>query len=483
MLEKVKAVATNLKNVFRTDSVYRGFPSHNISANFNTSNIQSVDLGNNMLELIYSSEGIGKRIVDCIVDDGMRQFIDCDADLLAELERIKAKAQITKAGKFGRLFGGALLVAMVDDGKALEQPLSIDKENSINSIHKIHSLQVFDRTQITHTSLDINYDIFSPYFMQPEIYTINLNAGLLNSDTVGLRVHRSRCYVFRGETSTNTKKRSNQGWESSVLNKMYTALTNFLESQDCTVAVQRDFVQVVVKIKDLIHTLTTDDGKAALNGRMASLNILKSMGLKNMVVMDAEGEDYTKHSSSMGGFAEATDRIAEYLAAVSGYPLSKLLGRAAAGLNATGDGDMQNYYDAVRAWRNDNAKDCIQWLIDIASAQSTWRKKPSNLAWEFPSLTAPSEKEQAEIREIYAKIDWGYADRMAIDLAEAYKERFGTGKFHENIKIGTLEIDKLELDADNADLAIDKEEEKLKQEEKKEEKTDEIIDALYDMVI
>ena len=198
--------------------------------------------------------------------------------------------------------------------------------------------------------------------------------------------------------------------------------------------------------------------------------------------MDADGEDYTKHSSTMSGFAEATDRIAEYLAAATGYPLVKLLGRSAAGLNSTGDSDIQNYYDLVRSWRNDQAKGCIQWLIDIVAAQESWRRKPSNLAWEFPSLTAPSEKEQAEIRKIYSEIDFGYSDRHAIDLKDAYKERFGTGKFHENIKIDVLSDEQLEVDDENLDLLVDEEEEKLNASVEEKKKTDKIIDKLYKKV-
>jgi hypothetical protein len=132
---------------------------------------------------------------------------------------------------------------------------------------------------------------------------------------------------------------------------------------------------------------------------------------------------------------------------------------------------MQNYYDTVRSWRNDEAKPCIDWLIDLISAQQSWKKRTTNLSWEFPSLTAPSELEQAQIRKTYAEIDAVYADRSAIDMAEAYKERFGHGKFHENIKIKTLELDDsdLEVDDDNLDLITkdNSENEKQQAEQKK----------------
>ncbi len=482
MLDKLKKIASNITKVFKTDGVYTQF-NLNPNSIVNTYEHPVGTLARETLENIYRSNGIGKRIVDSLVEDAMRSFIDCDKDLLKELERIGTKSAIEKAGKFSRLFGGALLVMMVDDGQPLDKPLRLDRQNGISAIYKIHSLQVFDRHQVTFTQEDLNTDLFSPYFLMPEVYNIhidgNAHQSLQTQQTNSIRIHRSRCQLFLGEQTTNRVKLNNQGWGESCLTKVYVALMNYLESQDCTVTVQRDFVQVVVKIKDLIDTISNEDGKAALNNRMSSLNILRSLGLKNMIVVDAEGEDYTKHSSSMSGFSEATDRIAEFLAACAGMPISRLFGRSPAGLSSTGAYEMQGWYDSVRSWRNDHAKSCIDWIIDIASAQQTWKNCPANLEWEFPSLTAPSEKEQAEIRRIYAEIDWGYADRGAIDLASAYQERFGTGKFHENIKIDILNNEQPLLDEDNADLAIDKEEQKLKEQAKQEEKTTKIVDALY----
>ena len=37
------------------------------------------------LEEIYRANGIGKRVVDILVEDATRGFIDCDADLMQEL--------------------------------------------------------------------------------------------------------------------------------------------------------------------------------------------------------------------------------------------------------------------------------------------------------------------------------------------------------------------------------------------------------------
>lgn len=433
------------------------------------------------LDEIYAVDGIGKKIVDCVAEDGMRSFVECDVDLMEEMIRLEAKAKIEEAGKFARLFGGSLLVAMIDDGQTHDKPLRLDKLNNSSAIHKIHTLQVYDRHEITFTNEDVNIDSYSPYFLKPEWYTINLNAAY-SSNPVNFRVHRSRCFVLTGESATNKQKKYNLGWGAPVLNKCYNALQNYLESQDCAVSVQRDFVQVVFKIKGLISMLSNEDVVPQFENRVQTLNFLKHYGNKNAIAVDADTEDYSKSSSNMSGFSDATDRIAEYVCATAGIPVARLFGRSSAGLNSTGQGDMQNYYDTVRSWRNDQVKPCIDWLIDIISAQQTWKNRTANLEWEFPSLTAPSELEQAQIRKIYAEIDAVYADRSAINMADAYKERFGHGKFHENIMIKTLESEEIpEIDDDNLDL-IDEEKDRDKEQEAEQKKVSGIIESAYKKV-
>jgi phage-related protein (TIGR01555 family) len=294
------------------------------------------------LERIYLSEGVGKKIVDCVVEDGMRSFIECDVDLMEEMIRLKAKNVIEQAGKMSRLYGGCLLVAMIDDGQEYDKPLRIDKANNSSSIYKVNSLQAYDKSQVTFSNIDVNVDSASPYFLEPEWYTINLRGGFVSNGKVSFRVHRSRCFSFFGENVTSLQKQYELGWGASVLNKCYTAMTNYLESQRAAVAVQRDFIQVVFKIKDLVADLTDDNAAQNVAKRVEMLNILKKQGNHNVLAVDADGEDYTKNSSNLSGFSDTTDRIAEYVCATSGIPVARLFGRTSAGLNSTGQGDMQN---------------------------------------------------------------------------------------------------------------------------------------------
>ena len=452
---------TGNKKNFITDHYY---PSDNNS----NKKYHNFSLSKEYLESLYRFNGIGKRIVDMVVEDATRNFIDCDVDLMDELKRLYVKQHVTDAGCFGRLFGGAIIVAFVEDYQDYSKPLNL------KIINKINVLRVYDRHRITHTPLDICNDINSKFFNQPEYFTID--TGCI--ETGSIRVHRSRCFIFGGERSTDRVKDSNSIWDDSIINKGYDALCNYIHAQDSTIGVLEDFVQTIFKMNGLSDKFSSGD-ESELQTRVQFLNYAKKFGNSNILLLDAEAEDYEKKASSMGGYSDALDRLSECLCGIYGIPASRLFGRSPAGLNSTGESEMQHQYDGVRSFRTDSIEPFIDWLILIIGAQKNWKGKNSNLTWEFASLTSPTEMEQVEIKKKYAEIDIMYADRNAIDLREVYTERYKNGKFHHDIDIKVLnEDDAIDIDDENIDMIeAQYDEKKAKQ---KEEKLDGMINKIVE---
>lgn len=404
----------------------------------------AVNLDQYTLEALYKSNGIAKRVVNIVVDDAIRGFIEADNALLDKLKRVKAKQQITKAGRFGRLYGGALLVALVDDGLPLEMPLNLRR------VHSLISLKVFDRHQVRWTNDDLCTDFFKEYYGEPEVYTIQSTSSQIIDDQA-FRVHRSRCFLFGGEDLVNSEKAYNQGWDVSVLQSCYEALRNYGLVVNSSAEIVQDFIQVLMKMDDLTDKLSAPNGTQEIHGRMQAIDLSRSAS--NLILLDSESEDYEKRASSVGGLSDLWDRFAEGISSATGIPATRLFGRSPAGMNATGKSDMQNWYDIVSAYRENQIEPCMTWLIEILQAQKNWKKKPESLEWEFPSLTEPSESEWADIKKKYAEIDALYIDRGAIDPIEVWQERFGSGVFQSNIQVSKPEIENvIEVEEENKDL-------------------------------
>ncbi|WPY01515.1 DUF1073 domain-containing phage-related protein (plasmid) [Candidatus Trichorickettsia mobilis] len=421
---------------------------------------------------IYKSNGIGKRIVNILVDDAIRGFIEADKLLLKELYRVKAKQAIIDAGCFGRLYGGALLVAFVDDEQEFDKPLNL------NRIQQLISLKVFDRHQIYWNDDDLCNDFYKEYYGEPELFTITNNWNGLSD--ISFKVHRSRCCIFGGDKIPNSLRVNNQGWDVSVLQSCCESIRNYNLVNTSSVEIIQDFVQVILKLNGLAQKMAAgEEVKASLNERIDLID--KTRSVSNSIILDGSGtEDYEKKASSVSGLADLWDRFSENICAVTGIPATRLFGKSPGGLNATGASDLQNWYDIVRAYRGDQIEPCINWLLDILKSQKSWTDKPKVWEWEFPSLTAPSELEWAEIKKKYAETDAIYMDRGAIDPIECWQERFGRGEFHVNIKLSKPEPEELiEIDDDNADLlAVEKNNEEDK-ESKEDKEVKDIVRNTY----
>ena len=134
-----------IKNIFRRNDNWVNPLTRLGSSSSRTNNTifrQSTHLDKRTLTEMYRTDGIAKRIINIVVDDSLRGFINADSDLLKELKRINAKQSMFDAASFGRLYGGALIVALIDDGMSLEQPLNHKK------INKLISLRVFDKPEL-----------------------------------------------------------------------------------------------------------------------------------------------------------------------------------------------------------------------------------------------------------------------------------------------------------------------------------------------
>ena len=424
------------------------------------------------LDEMYKSNGLAQKIINLIVDDAMRGFIEADHDLLQEMNRIKLKQRITDGCYAGRLYGGSLLVAFVDDGLELEKPVDL------NRIDKIISIKVFDKSQVTWFSGDLNTNYGSEYFGEPEFYTINSYSNVVNVGVI--KVHRSRCFLMNGATTTNRMRLYNGGWDLSIMQSCFGALRNYGIVTDSSAEIIQDFVQVIFKMDGLALKMGQPDGEAAIKKRLSLIDLSRS--ITNSLLVDAETEDYEKRASSVAGLADLWDRFSEVICSVTGYPATKLFGRSPAGMNSTGDSDMKNYYDMVGAYRSDQVQPAIDWIVGLLEHQKTWKIKPETFNWEFPSLVNPSDLETAKIKKEYAEIDCMYIDRGAIDASETWQQRFGQEKFNYNIKLSVPDTESLLEEEASLIAELSTEADKSTKESKESAKTKKIIDSLYQKI-
>ena len=134
-----------------------------------------------------------------------------------------------------------------------------------------------------------------------------------------------------------------------------------------------------------------------------------------------KGDQVKNTQYTFTGLQEVYDSMCLDLAGASRIPVTKLFGRSPAGMNATGESDLQNYYDYIDSLRESTLKPIVYKLLPIL-AMSAWGVVPDDLDITFPPLWTPTAKEVSEIVKAKAETVIATFQAGLIDQSTAQKE-------------------------------------------------------------
>ena len=393
------------------------------------------------LDQLYRSDGVTRRIMDIVPAEMVRQGWeiegDSDQEINAKMESIKANFNLITVLRWARLYGGALCVIGIADGLPLEEP--VDEKN----IRDIKWLHVFDRYQSFSRDGTFEKDLNSPNYGFPNVYTVNdTRTGAL------FYVHHSR--ILRADWSLLPPRQQNfnNGWGDPLIQSIYDELRNYSTAFANAGLIMQDFVNYTLSIPNLAELIASQCADNQVMKRLDLLNLTK--GATNTMILDAE-EKYEKASTNISGIPELLDRFMLALSAVSGVPVSLLFGRSAAGMNATGDNDVRNFYDMVKQEQESKLKPMLEKLtryIMLSQDGPFGGVELDNWSIQFVPLWQNTEEQEAIVRKIVAETDAIYLDRGVLDPAEVAVSRFGGNRWSMNT----------EVDLENRNIGFDPEE-------------------------
>ncbi|KAI4450676.1 hypothetical protein C823_005213 [Eubacterium plexicaudatum ASF492] len=389
------------------------------------------------LTLNYEGNGLFARIIDIPADEAVSSgftygISDTDIEnfINNSLDELDFEEMAATAIKWSRLYGGALMVMIIDDGGELTDPVNWD------GIRGIDELMVFERPLVTP-------DYSSIYqhrpdtgtrskFGLPEFYNISPVYG------TAFRVHESRCLLFKnGILPSSTTRTEYRFFGMPEYERVHKALQETVTSHGNGVKLLDRAVQAVYKIKGLATLLNTDEGENTVIRRLQLIDIAK--GIINSIAIDADGEDYDYKTVTFSGVKDIVDSTCNMLSAVTNIPQTKLFGRSPAGENATGEGDMENFYKFVERIQKLNLKNNLRTLIDIILIAGKVKGRYGEIpdyTLKFNPLWSLSEKEQADVDKTKADTEYVkaqtaqvYTDMQALDASEVRKRLAESGEF------------------------------------------------------
>lgn len=366
-------------------------------------------LDDETLTSIYIGDGLGGRIVDIVADDMTREWIDFDVENGAvfrdELIRLNAEEAFNIALKWQRLYGGALLIIGALDGNPPEKPLNEKK------IKTIQYLKVVDRTCVDMNASEFYTDPADPNFGKVKVFVINYN---INGQLIKMKVHSSRCIEFHNDAipsvALHSVPLSVRYWGMSSLQRIYEEVRDLGGVTQSTLNILFEFIIGKYKFNNL-QELIAEGNEKQLVTRMEIMDMSKS--ILNAVILDNE-EDYTRDYANLAGIPEVIDRFMLKLSGSTTIPVTRLFGRSPAGLNATGENDLRNYYDLVESNQRNKLKPTLMRLVGIISNY----KKVSPIDIKFNSLYQTTEQEKAAIEKDYA-LAQQYRVQTAVALVDS----------------------------------------------------------------
>ena len=422
----------------------------------------SMDGNQDELNAIYRADWLGGKVVDIIPNDMTREWRsftgDIDPELVERLvdeeNRLGLSATFNEAHKWARLYGTAFIIMSVDDGNTSETPLDISKIKKGGLRH----IKVVDRHRVNHAEQVPVADPLSASFGLPEFYRFN---------ETSVKIHHSRVIRFDGVKLPFDEFRRNNYFSDSVLDRLYDALTNLSTVTNSAASMVYETNVDIMKVKGLMNYLQTAEGEKTLRKRFALAGMLKSFN--NMMLLDSE-EEMTSKTNTFAGLPELIDRYGQVITAASDVPATRLLGSSASGLNATGEGDLKNYYDKIRADQKSEYKPKLDYFDQIM-AMSLELGEDTDLKYEFNSLFQMTPKEIADIGFVNAQRDAIYLDRDILTEATVAKELQQEGTYtnitDKHIKeLEEFENDDLDTDTDDIIPTGEKEEEEKAEESK-----------------
>lgn len=402
-----------------------------------------------LLEELYDQDHIAGRIVDALPEAVFSEgvLLECEAstkeDILDCLDELGVEDVIEQAMKWERLHGGAAIFLGVDDGQKFDVPIN---EQSVRDVLYLH---VFDRWELTPARFYT--DPTHRKFGRPSHYRVHPSeAGM--SQHVGVIVHESRFIKFVGVQTSKRKLIENLYWGQSALVRAYDAIRQYGGALASVLALMSDASQGVYKIKNLLQIIEGGN-EDLLKVRFQAIDKLRSS--LNSVLLDADGEDYTKIATQLTELGNLIDRFQQNVAAAAVMPVSEIFGRSAAGLNATGENDTRSWYKQVQKAQRKSAKPAYERILRLVLRSQQGPTKgvePSSWKVTFPPVWSPGAKEQAEIRKIKVETATLAHDLGVVNAEQIARALFSGSEWDSEIVLTKDEIGALQVMASLAGL-------------------------------
>ena len=379
------------------------------------------------LETLYT-HGLVRRIVDSVANESTKNRTTVELGDETEEETIEwvpkfdellkdtqFHHRLSEVVKLQRLYGGAGLVMLIDDGRLPEEEVDWANIRSINDYIPLSRYELIPE----------NYTITD--YSKPSHYRITTSQRLTESQEasyVNLRVHHTRVARFDGLYLPWNLRSQNNGWGQPVVGSIWEALKRYLTALDGLIELTQSADLYTHKIPGLFQRIASGN-EGDLRKRLEANTLSRSV-YGGMVLDKEEEVDFLNRNIS--GISGALEPFIRDLQAALGWPQSILMGDSPGGLGKEGRFEERAWAGIVESWQENYMRTAITEVfrvILLSKEGPTKGAEPKNWAVYFPSCFVETDKEKAELRYQMAQVDAQYLQLGVLNPVEIRESRFG----------------------------------------------------------
>ena len=337
----------------------------------------------------WIAKGIIEKPANEMMKNGFELHTELDPDKVSKImqvwTRTKTRDKFLECLNWSRLYGGCLLIPMLENQEDLSEPLDYDTimPDSFKGCFTV------DRWCGVSPSLDLVSDIDDPEFGQPEYYIVT--SAPMNKS---IKIHHSRVIKMIGRKLPYWEEIAENYWGASELEHAFTEL----KKRDDTSA----NIAFLIFLAN-IRVFSMDGlGQAITLGDQEGLqNVYKTMRAMNALMCNTgtfaidKDDSFSTQQYSFTGINEVYESFMLDISGAAEIPVDKLFGRSPSGFN-NGEETLQNYYDTIQEKQETYVRGPLEKLIKIIT-MSTLGEIPDDLELVFNPVRRPSNMEKADL--------------------------------------------------------------------------------------
>lgn len=425
------------------------------------------------LNALYRNNWIAKMIIDKPANEMLKNWFEIQSQITPDQidaiqdtwRKTKTRLKLLNALKWARLYGGSVLIPLIEGQDDLSKPL--DYEEIMPDSYK--GCYVVDRWSGVNPESELIDDISSPEFGKPKYYDV-----IDVSNNVVSKVHYSRLIRLIGRELPYWETLADTYWGASELEHVFEEIRK-RDDTSANIAFLIFLANVrVYKSSNLGQLITIGDQEAATGVYRSIQALNRLMTNTGTLVIDNE-DDFNMQQYTFTGINDVYESFMLDVAGAAEIPVDKLFGRSPNGFNS-GEATLQSYYDNIQEKQETQLRYAVEKLNNIITV-STIGKLPDDIEIVFNPIMKPSAMDKADLAQKEAQPIFDAFDRGLINKEIVLKELkaqapltgLWTNITDEMIMEAHNEIEKEKAVEKDVDKDMDNEIKKMAEEQKNEE--------------